>query len=72
MINTKDTKLTQDLELLESLLKSHDWYYMYSDDHSVWKRGTKEREVIGELTSRLMYVDGLTDVINEMYTKYSK
>jgi hypothetical protein len=24
--------------LLETL-RNHDWYYMYSDDHSVWKRG---------------------------------
>lgn len=22
-----------------SKLKNHDWYYAYSDDHSVWKRG---------------------------------
>ena len=22
-----------------SKLKTHDWYYGYSDDHSVWKRG---------------------------------
>ncbi len=23
------------------LLKGHDWYYQYSDDHSVWKRGSE-------------------------------
>ena len=28
------------------LLKAHDWYYMYSDDHSVWRRGQNERDVI--------------------------
>tara|TARA_B100000131_G_scaffold263311_1_gene260088 strand:+ start:948 stop:1298 length:351 start_codon:yes stop_codon:yes gene_type:complete len=22
-----------------SKLKTHDWYYAYSDDHSVWRRG---------------------------------
>jgi len=25
-------------------LKSHDWYYDYSDDHSVWKRGVAARD----------------------------
>ena len=24
-----------------SKIKSHDWYYGYSDDHSVWQRGHK-------------------------------
>jgi hypothetical protein len=23
------------------LLKAHDWTYHYSDDHSVWKKGTE-------------------------------
>ena len=28
------------------LLNAHDWYYMYSDDHSVWRRGKDEAQVI--------------------------
>ena len=24
-----------------SKLKTHDWYYAYSDDHRVWRRGTE-------------------------------
>lgn len=59
------------LERLESLLKSHDWYYMYSDDHSVWKKGVSEREAIGQLTAQLLYVDGMTEVVNALYQKYS-
>lgn len=27
------------LEMFEKLCKEHDWYYAYSDDHNVWKRG---------------------------------
>ena len=27
------------LEMFEELCKSHDWYYDYSDDHNVWKKG---------------------------------
>ena len=34
-------------------LKSHDWYYGYSDDHGVWKRGRSQsaelRRLHGEL-----------------------
>ena len=29
---------------LENLLKSHDWTFDFSDDHSVWTRGNEERE----------------------------
>jgi hypothetical protein len=25
-------------------LSNHDWYYDYSDDHSVWKRGSANRD----------------------------
>ena len=28
----------------ETLLKSHDWTFDFSDDHSVWQRGLAERE----------------------------
>lgn len=28
-----------DLKQYEELLKAHDWYYQYSDDHSAWRRG---------------------------------
>jgi hypothetical protein len=28
----------------ENLLKSHDWTFDFSDDHSVWTRGNEERE----------------------------
>lgn len=64
--------VNKQLQELESLLKEHDWYYAYSDDHRVWKRGEEERKVIGELTARLMYVEGLSDAVDTLYEKYSK
>lgn len=30
----------------KSLLARHDWYYDYSDDHSVWTRGSRERSTL--------------------------
>lgn len=35
------------------LLKTHDWYYMYSDDHSVYKRGWEKAQKIQELQPEL-------------------
>ena len=75
MINTKDTKLTQEasvdqrLETLESLCQSHDWYYAYSDDHRVWKKGTLERDTIA-LHSALLREQGLGDAVDKIIAKY--
>lgn len=39
------------LQELETLAAKHDWFYEYSDDHSVWKKGfDKQREI-----DRLVY-----------------
>ena len=39
-----------DLEYLENLLSKHDWYYEYSDDHRVWRKGRDEAEEIRRQT----------------------
>ncbi|HEX2753296.1 MAG TPA: hypothetical protein VHP34_09415 [Alphaproteobacteria bacterium] len=33
-------------ENYRKLLRAHDWYYDYSDDHSVWKRGVAARDTL--------------------------
>ena len=33
------------------LLEAHDWYYQYSDDHRVWRRGTGERDTLKKLSA---------------------
>tara|TARA_Y100000385_G_scaffold287967_1_gene353413 strand:- start:1688 stop:1891 length:204 start_codon:yes stop_codon:yes gene_type:complete len=35
-----------DLDTLEQLLKKHDWYFDYSDDHRAWQRGRDQRDEI--------------------------
>jgi hypothetical protein len=35
-----------DLEKYKKLLKEHDWYYQYSDDHSVWRAGSHSHNVL--------------------------
>jgi len=45
--------MTPDHENYIKLLKSHDWYYDYSDDHSVWKRGVAARDRLRALQKDL-------------------
>jgi hypothetical protein len=46
------------------LLKSHDWTYEYSDDHSVWQRGSKQSDAIRRLGDKV-------DPDRELYKKHS-
>ena len=47
--------MNDSLTALEGLLARHDWYYNYSDDHSVWQRGQCEHDAIGEEQRRLIH-----------------
>ena len=48
--------MNPELITLDRLLCWHDWYYNYSDDHSVWKRGQREHDDINEEQRRLIHV----------------
>ena len=39
---------------LDRLLATHDWYYNYSDDYTVWTRGQIERGAIDAEQRRLI------------------
>ena len=56
---------------LDRLLAFHDWSYEYSDDHSAWKRGVREREAINAEQKRLIH-EGLVTVeeITALTDKY--
>lgn len=40
-------------ENYRKLLRAHDWYYDYSDDHSVWKRGVAARDKLNGLRRQI-------------------
>jgi|TARA_B110000467_G_C18131101_1_gene373362 hypothetical protein len=42
-----------DINTLEEMLKSHVWYYSYSDDYKVWKRGEEHHKIIMGLVKQL-------------------
>jgi hypothetical protein len=46
--------MSSELTILERLLACHDWHYEYSDDHSVWNRGRRERDAINTEQKRLI------------------
>ena len=57
------------LEQLESSLKSHDWWYGYSDDHRSYTTGSREQKQIRGLIKQFED-SGFGDKAQEMYNKY--
>tara|TARA_R110000803_G_scaffold130310_1_gene197645 strand:- start:117 stop:362 length:246 start_codon:yes stop_codon:yes gene_type:complete len=52
-IEEQGLETQQLLDELEVNLKTHDWWYDYSDDRRYWKSGRKEREVIISIMNSL-------------------
>jgi hypothetical protein len=48
-----DKKLNPKLKELEKLLKSADWYYMYSDDNRAYMNGKKQMNDIRDLVKKI-------------------
>jgi hypothetical protein len=47
------------------LLMNHDWWYVYSDDHRIWKRGTDQRtEIYNAMEDN--------EELKEVYSQYLK
>jgi len=64
--------MNENLINLERLLQFHDWYFDYSDDHSVWKKGMAQRDAINQEQKRLIS-NGLATVeeVQELTQKYA-
>ena len=64
--------MNENLVNLDQLLKSHDWYYDYSDDYSAWTRGRDERNAINQEQKRLISTGLVTvEEIQELTKKYA-
>jgi hypothetical protein len=59
----------QRLAELAKKLQYHDWYYHYSDDHSVWRRG-EEQGV--QIQSEMKYLNslGLEEQVQALWEQY--
>ena len=56
------------LDKFEQMLRSHDWYYMMSDDPSVYRKGEKRWK---ELEDMALLLAGITTA-QELWDKYAK
>lgn len=45
------TRVKTTIDEFKRMLKGHDWYYMYSDDHSVYLRGKKNSELLLDIAA---------------------
>lgn len=54
-----------ELEQYEADLKKHDWFYNFSDDHAVYKRGQAEQKRLEALREKL-------DPNREIWNKYER
>ncbi|MCL0046286.1 hypothetical protein M1N16_08720 [Nitrospinaceae bacterium] len=54
---------------LEKLLKSHDYYFIYSDDSRSYNKGRDEQEEIERLVKEIDTADGKKDAL-KLYRKY--
>ena len=64
--------MNPELTTLDRLLAFHDWHYEYSDDHSAWNRGVREREAINAEVKRLKdlgYADEVTALTDKFRPK---
>ena len=54
------------MENLIKLLRNHDWYFQYSDDHKVWQRGVMQRAAINAEAERL----GRPELVEQAFEEY--
>ena len=63
--------MNPELTVLNQLLASHDWYYNYSDDHSVYSRGRDHANSIRAELDRLK-ASGFEAESTDLYKKYAR
>ena len=54
------------MDKLIELLRNHDWYFEYSDDHKVWQRGVTQRAAINAEAERL----GRPELVEEAFEEF--
>lgn len=60
---------TDKLKEFERALQGHDWYFDYTDDHSVWRRGWDQSVRINELRDELTK-SGAAEAAEQLWQQY--
>ena len=61
----------EDLQQLEQMLRTHDWYYMMSEDSRYYNRGSEESKAI-KAQMEVCAQNGNKDEAEQLYAKYKK
>ena len=71
MTNATQCQPAEMLASFEAKMKAHDWFYQYSDDHSVYQRGEAQLdELLG--MRRALERDGLGAEANALWAAHSR
>jgi len=54
------------MDKLIKLLRNHDWYFEYSDDHKVWQRGVMQRAAINAEAERF----GRPELVEQAFEEF--
>ena len=60
-----------DLQQLEQMLRTHDWYYMMSEDSRYYRRGADESQAINA-QMKVCVENGNKEEAEQLYAKYKK
>jgi len=63
-------KLKAALDEFERALQQHDWYYDYSDDSRVWRRGNNQRIELDSML-KLLHEMGAGREADQLWGKHS-
>ena len=66
ILKTNNMTATEKKQQLKSLLETHDWFYQYTEDSRVYKRGSEQRAAIMTL------VRELEEAGDYLFTKYHR
>ena len=58
------------IQQYEEKLSSHDWYYVYSDDHRIWTSGEAQSRELNKLSKSLVDLGQATKE-KELYNQYA-
>jgi hypothetical protein len=61
----------EDLQQLEQMLRTHDWYYMMSEDSRYYRRGSEQSKAIND-QMKVCVENGMKDEAEQLYAKYKK
>ena len=60
------TQVKATMSMLIEMLRNHDWYFEYSDDHKVWQNGVTQRAAINAEAERL----GRPELVEQAFEEY--